>query len=212
MKRLVCLLMMGFSLAAAETKSEIHLNIAQGGVLSTAIIQNVYKSMGFNATLRHFSATDTMVEMDLEFHGKKPFDPKSFIELLDEHQIVLRNTRLENKRWVLGLDASRAFWNIPAISEDEGAQIERTILPYWFLVKKAAGISIEAPYGSAWYPEIAVLDDNMQVLASYHELKSRDRMSFKLPERAAYLKVSNHYGMKLLKEGMWVEAADDVQE
>lgn len=212
MKPLFWLLMVVFSLVAGEKKSEIHLNIAQGGLLSTKIILHVLGSMGFKADMHRFTSADGRVEMDLVLSGKKLFDPKEFIETLDEHQIRLESRPFKNKQLTIGLDATNAFWHLPAISEDEGAQLEHTNLPYWFVVDKALGISVEAPYGNKWYPEIAVFDNNMQILGSFRELKPRDRMSFKLPEHAVYLKISNANGMKMLKEGMWVESANDEQQ
>lgn len=211
MKRFLWLLMSAFSLAFGETKSELHLTITQGGLLSTKIISQVLGSIGFKTDVHHFSSVDTIVEMDLTLNGKKSFDSKSFIEVLREHQIMGQTGQLKNKKWVIALDASQAFWNLPAISEEEGAQLEHTPLPSWFVVHKALGISVEAPYGNKWYPEIAVFDSNMQVLESFREFKSTDRMTFKLPQYAVYLKVSNANGMKMLKEGMWIESTNDEQ-
>ncbi|MFA6189381.1 MAG: hypothetical protein WC680_08910 [Sulfuricurvum sp.] len=212
MKRLLWLLMVGFTLAAGETKIEMHLNVAQGGLLSTAIIQRVLGSMGFIVDTHRLSRSEGIIEMDLLLHGKKGLDVEAFVEKLREHQITAQNKQLKNKQSVIELDASQVFWNLPAISEDEGAQLERTTLPYWFAVNKSKGISVEAPYGNQWFPEIAIFDENMQVLASLKEFQARDRMSFKLPEHAVYLKVSNANGMKLLKEGMWIESANDEQQ
>jgi hypothetical protein len=167
--------------------------------------------MGLKSDIHHFINTDGIVEIDCTLYGKKVFDPRGFSDALSEHQITLKSGQFKNKQWIVGLDASRAFWNLTSISEDEGAQLERRALPYWFVVNKAQGISIEAPYGSKWYPEIAIFDSNMQILASFRELKSQDELNFKLPENAMYLKVSNANGMKMLKEGTWIGCTNDAQ-
>lgn len=211
MKRLLYTLLLTSSLALADVKSDIHVTIAQGGLLSSAILQQVFASMGFKADIHRFVSTDGIVEMECTLYGKKVFEPRGFSDALSEHQITMQSGQFKNKQWVIGLDASQAFWNLAPINEDEGAQLERRTLPYWFLVNKAQGISIEAPYGNKWYPEIAIFDNNLQILASFREFKSQDRLTFKLPENAMYLKVSNANGMKMLKEGMWVETARDAQ-
>jgi hypothetical protein len=167
--------------------------------------------MGYKADMHHIVSTDGMIEMDLTLSGKKPFDSRGFKDTLQEHQITVQSGQVKNKEWVIGLDVSQAFWNLAPISEDEGAQLERRAVPYWFLVNKAQGISVEAPYGNKWYPEIAIFDSNMQVLASFREFKSHDHLNFKLPQNAMYLKISNANGMKILKEGMWVQCANDAQ-
>lgn len=189
----------------------MHITIDQGGLLSNAILQQVFMSMGFKSDLHRFVSGDGVVEMDCTLYGKKVFDPKSFGEALGEHQITVKSGQFKNKQWSLGLDASQAFWNLSSISEDEGAQLERRVLPYWFVVSKAHGISIEAPYSNKWYPDIAIFDSNMQILATFREFKSHEHLTFKLPENAMYLKVSNANGMKMLKEGTWVSSANDAQ-
>lgn len=211
MKRLLYALLLTYSLALGDMKNDVHLTISQGGLLSSAIIQQVFGSMGYKADVHHFVSTEGMVEMGCTLYGKKAFDPKGFSDALSEHQIVVKSGQFKNKQWKIGLDASQAFWNLAPINEDEGAQLERRVLPYWFVVNKAQGISIEAPYGNQWYPEIAVFDSNMQILASFREFKSHDRLNFKLPENAMYLKVSNANGMKMLKEGTWIGCANDTQ-
>ncbi|MDD5210893.1 MAG: hypothetical protein PHV62_00630 [Sulfuricurvum sp.] len=211
MKRLLYALLLTYSLALGDMKSDVHLTISQGGLLSSAIIQQVFGSMGFKADMHHFVSTDGMVEMDCTLYGKKAFDAKGFSAALSEHQIMIKFGQFKNKQWMIGLDASQAFWNLASISEDEGAQLEKRAFSYWFVVNKAQGISIEAPYGNKWYPEVAVFNRNMQVLASFREFKSHDRLNFKLPENAIYLKVSNANGMKMLKEGTWVGCANDAQ-
>lgn len=212
MKSLLWLMIGVFSLAAAETKTDLHLRIAQGGLLSTKIIHQVLGSMGFKANGYRYRSSEETTEMDLLLNGKKTFDPKYFVETLREHHIMVQSGEFKNKEWTIGVDATRASWNLPAISEDEGAQLARTTLPYWFVVHKTVGVSIEAPYGNKWYPEIAIFDENMQILGFFREFKSRDRMSFKMPEHAMYLKVSNANGMKMVKEGMWVESSNDEQQ
>lgn len=209
MKLLFWVAVMSVSLTATEIKTHLHLHIMQGGLLCTKIIHTTLAKMGFKANVNRYRNQDGTVDMDLLLNGRKPYDPKLFAEMLREHQIVVEKGQLQNKQWMVTLDASNTVWNIPAISEDEGAQMERSLVPYWFQVNKAHAISIEAPYGIKWYPDVAVLDANMQVLASYREFKDEDRLVFELPQNSMYLKVSNASGMKILKEGMWVDHATD---
>lgn len=211
MKFFFLVLLVVLSVAAKETKSEINLNVTHGGLLSTTIVQHVLVSMGYKAHINRFSSVNEVTEMDMTLYSKKPLDPKEFVEELNLHQITASNAIISNKKWTIGLDASQALWNIPAITQDEGAQIERTNIATWFRINNTLGIMVEAPYGNNWYPEIAVLDDKMQTLLSTKESTFKDRITFQLPEHAMYLKVSNSNGMKLLREGMWIESANEEQ-
>lgn len=211
MKFFFLLLLVVLSVAAKEIKSDIHINVTHGGLLSTVIVQHVLGSMGFKADVHRFSSANEVIEVDMMLHGKKRFDPNEFTEALSLHQITAHNGQIKNKQWTIELDASNALWDVPAITEDEGAQVDRTNVASWFRVNKTFGITVEAPYGHKWYPEIAVLDDKMQTLVSIKESTFKDRMTFQLPEHAMYLKVSNTNGMKILREGMWIESANNEQ-
>ena len=201
--------MVVLSVPAKEIKSTIHLNVNHGGLLSTIIVQHVLGSMGYKANIHRLSNADEAVEMDIVLYAKKQFDPKLFVEELSLHQIVLSNGQTKNQQGTIELDASDALWNVPAITQDEGAQIERTNVASWFKVNNTSAVTIEAPYGHKWYPEIAVLDNTMQPLISIRESISQESMTFPLPEHAMYLKVSNTNGMKMLKDGMWIESANN---
>ncbi|MDP2078424.1 MAG: hypothetical protein Q8J85_10305 [Sulfuricurvum sp.] len=206
MKFFFLLLLVVLSVAAKEIKSNLHLKVTQGGLLSTVIVQHVLASMGFKVHMHRFSSTNEVTELDLVLHGKKQLNTKEFVEELSLHQITALN-----KQGMIVLDASQALWNVPAITADEGAQVDRSNLDSWFRVNNTFSIRIEAPYGHKWYPEIAVLDEKMQTLVSVKESTYKDEMTFQLPEHAMYLKVSNVNGMKMLKEGMWIESANSDQ-
>lgn len=211
MKRLLHILLLTYVSAFADIRSEMHVTVSQGGLLSSAILQQVFGSMGLKTDMYRFASADGTVEMDFTLYGKKVFDPKGFNDALSEHQITLKSGQFKNKQWIIGLDASQAFWNLTSISEDEGSTMEARTTPYWFVINKAQMISIEPPYSGKWYPEVAVYDSNMQVLAFFREFKPHDKLNFKLPENAMYLKVSNANGMKILKEGTWIDCANDAQ-
>jgi hypothetical protein len=163
--------------------------------------------MGQHVNMHRYENDGQTVEMDIILSGRKAFYPKYFGEFLRENGMAITKASLKNKNWYLEIDASNAVWNIPSITVDEGAQLEKSTLHHWYTVDQAKAISIEAPYGGKWYPDVAVMDSKMQVLVSFRAFTSRDQMSFALPEGAVYLKVSSTNGMKLLKEGMWIEHA-----
>lgn len=170
------------------------------------IMQQVVLSGANQGEIERFSFDGSIGELQMRVGGKKGYDPKRFIEGLKERSVRILSTRLENKQWHINLDMREAVVDLPAIDGDSSAQMSRSIYPYWFDVSRARYITIEAPYEGFWYPELAVLDANMQVLHSSKEGSPQHQMAFELPEGSHYLKVSNSQGMHLLKEGLWVSA------
>lgn len=210
MKPLFWLLIFAVSLAAAEIKTDMQIRILNGNTVSTKVIYNALNTLGQRIIIHRYARDDVADQIEMSLNGRKAFEPKYFNEILRNNGMVITKGTVQNKKWTIEVDASSVLWQIPVISPDEGAQLERSAVPYWFLVNQSTEVAIEAPYGTKWYPDVALLDANMEVLNSFRVFRAQDKLSLKLPEGVMYLKIANTNGMKLLKEGMWVEHA--IQE
>jgi len=208
-KLLIWFVIFTLSLVAGDTKTDVTLQVAHGSILSSKIIVQALNTIGQRVSIHRYESDAEMIRMEISLSGRKAFDPKYFSDILRENGVMITTGAVRDKKWTIEIDASSVVWQIPAITPDEGGQMEKSIIPAWFVVNQSRALTIEAPYGNKWYPDIAVLDANMNVLSSLRSFKAQERMSFSLPEGAMYLKVANTNGMKLLKEGMWIEHATD---
>ena len=199
------------SLVAGDTKTEVDLRVTHGTILSSKIILQAFNTVGQRINIHRYESNGEMTQIEILLSGRKVFDPKYFNEIVRANGMVITAGSMRDKKWMIEIDASSVLWQIPAITSDEGAQMEKSSVPLWFIVNETSALNIEAPYGSRWYPDIAVLDANMDVLSSEHSFQSQEKMSFSLPDGAMYLKVANSNGMKLLKEGMFIEQNTDGQ-
>ncbi|MDD5385882.1 MAG: hypothetical protein PHQ22_01660 [Sulfuricurvum sp.] len=209
MKPLLWFVIFTLSLVAGDTKTDINLHVAHGSILSSKIIIQALNTIGQRVSIHRYESDGERARMEISLSGRKVFDPKYFSEILRDNAMVITAGAVRDKKWTIEIDASFVLWQIPVITPDEGAQMEKSAVPAWFVVNQSSALTIEAPYGNKWYPDIAVLNANMEVLSSMHTFKPEERISFTLPEGAMYLKVANTNGMKLLKEGMWIENTTD---
>ncbi|MCX6060829.1 MAG: hypothetical protein NT103_01055 [Campylobacterales bacterium] len=205
MKLLIWFVIFTFSLVAGDAKTDVNLHVVHGSILSSKIIIQAFNTIGQRVNIHRYENDGEMTHMEISLSGRKVFDPKYFNEILRDNALIITAGVVQDKKWTIKIDASSVLWQILAITPDEGVQMEKTVVPSWFVVNQSNALTIEAPYGNKWYPEIAVLDANMEVLSSLRSFKSQETMSFTLPEGAMYLKVANTNGMKLLKEGTWIE-------
>lgn len=138
--------------------------------------------------------------------GNKIFNPTALSENLKEQGIRIEKAHLEKNILVMVLDTQSARWNIPLLGSDEGVELKRVNAAQWFRVEEGQHIRIEPPYPGKWYPDVCVLDVSMSLLSSFRSLEPKEELEFELPKGAYYLKISNAQGMKVLKEGMWIES------
>jgi hypothetical protein len=204
-KALFWLLILPLLLFSSESKTILNINIYHANKVATKIILSALNSVGQRANISRFDSDNNVISIEMDLQGIRPFDAKNFAEVVKENGVsVLKETSQKN-RYSMELDGTTAHWNLSEITPDDGVQMEKGTVPSWFIVNHSNAITIDAPYGGKWYPDVAIFDDNMEVLVSLREFKSKEKLSFSLPEGAVYMKVSSTNGTKLLKEGMLIE-------
>lgn len=208
MKGMIPALLLLPALASALQPNHIESQVTFSGEPLAAVkaIQNGFNAAGFKLEINSLSAENGRGMLRGTVVGIKPFDPDTVRENLQETGIAVEHAEAGKGTFALVVEAKNAAWNVPLIGTDEGAELQKASVPQWFRVQGGQTIRIEPPYGGKWYPDVAVLDGSMRVLHAFRSYKSEDEWSFELPEGAVYLKVSNLWGMKLLKEGMWIES------
>lgn len=188
-----------------ENHQILTIHCQSGTILSTKIIVQALQAIGQKVKITQTVRDEQGVYLELITSSNKLFEGRYFSEILKEHGIVLTKATVKEKKWLLILDASQTQWELPKISPNEGAGVDKSPNASWFRVDESSALTIEAPYGGKWYPEIGIFDASMTLLSSVREFTPKAKMEFSLPQGATYLKVSNTNGMKLLKEGTYIE-------
>lgn len=174
--------------------------------VSLRTITQAFNAIGYRFDVRSFTIENGAGELQGSASGNKTFTPAVLGENLKEQGIRIDSAHVDQNGLIMVLNTQNAFWNAPLLGSDEGSELKRVTSAQWFRVEEGQSIRIQPPYVGKWYPEIAVLDASMHLLASYRSLEPKDEFQSELPPSAYYLKISNAQGMKVLKEGMWIES------
>lgn len=206
--RFAALLLIAPLLSFAAQPARIAAQIAFEGEPAVALktLHNGFSAVGYRLDVRSFSVRNGEGEILAEAHGIRPFDAAAFAENMAEEGVLVLNEGSSKGVLKVRVNARNGVWNVPLIAPEEGAQLERSALPRWFGVEEGQTIRIESPYIGKWYPDVTVLDASMNVLVSLRLEVPKEEYAFDLPPGARYLKVSNTWGMKALREGTWVES------
>ncbi len=179
-------------------------------ILSARIITHAFNNVGYRIDIHTFSFDGKQGELHGDAVGTRTFNARALAESLKEQGIRIERVLTAKNTLEIALDTHEGFWGVSRIDREEGAEIKKVTSPQWFRVEGGARIRIEPPYTGTWYPEIAVLNREMEVLNSFRSDLPKEEWVMDLSQEASYLKVSNTEGMKLLKEGMWIESVDIV--
>ncbi|MDD2781190.1 hypothetical protein [Sulfuricurvum sp.] len=173
---------------------------------SVRTITQAFNAIGFKLEIESMRFDIPSGKLIATAVSNKALNPASLGENLKEQGIRIEQAHLDGDKLSLVLDTQNAVWNVLLLGSDEGAELKRVNAPQWFRVEHGQQIRIEPPYTSKWYPDVAVLDVSMQIVSSFRSLEAKEELQFELPSGSYYLKVSNAQGMKVLREGMWIES------
>jgi hypothetical protein len=183
-----------------------HITFTGEPIVALRTIHNAFNSIGYRLDIQMFSAGSTSGELSAIAIGNRAFNGAALAENLKEENIRIEKARLEAQELDLILDVQDAKWNILTLGSDEGTELKRVAVPQWFQVNHAQRIRIAPPYVGKWYPDVAILNEKMDVVYSYRSSEPKEEWEIELPQGAFYLMVSNAQGMKMMKEGMWIES------
>jgi hypothetical protein len=174
--------------------------------LTIRTITQAFTAIGYKLDMDTLEIQNGLGELRATAIGNKAFDFLSLSENLKEQGIQIEKANLQKSDLTMLLNTQQARWNPPFLGKDEGVSLKRVSAPQWFRVEAGERIRIEPPYVGKWYPEVAVLDSSMRPVLSWRSLEAKEELELELPVSASYLKISNVQGMKVLKEGMWIES------
>ncbi|MDD2951093.1 MAG: hypothetical protein PHU29_09920 [Sulfuricurvum sp.] len=175
-------------------------------MVSLRTITQAFNILGYKFDISALSVQNGYGNIEGIASGNRVFTPEVLGENLKEQGIQIDSAHADQNGLILVLNTQSAIWNTTLLGSDEGSELKRVNSAQWFRVEQGQNIRIVAPYTSKWYPEIAVLDISMHVLDSFRSLEPKDEYQFELPQNAYYLKISNAQGMKVIREGMWIES------
>lgn len=191
---------------AALTQSTLQVQADGNTVGGLRILQQTLGELGYKMEIEKFFKNTDGFSARCKVIGHKPFNADLFLENLAAQQVKIKNSKKISGGVEIALNLQQSPWQAAPLGADEGSELQKTSSAYWFSVESGQKILIQPPFGVKWYPDIAVFDENFVLLYERRDAKSSDEIEFLLPDGAKYLKVSNMEGMKLLKEGTWVES------
>lgn len=209
MNRLLFLLLLPLLLFGGSLNTHITFNGEPSVSLRT--ITQAFNAIGYKLNITVLEIHNNFGELSAIAIGNRAFSTAGLGENLKEQGIQIEKATMDKGELFLALDTQNSVWNIPEIQEEEGIELKRVNTAQWYRVEKARAIHIQSPYAAKWYPDIAIFDRSMQLISSFRTTEPEEEFQLEIPKEAYYLKISNVQGMKILKEGMWIETLSPVQ-
>ncbi len=170
------------------------------------LIGETLRSMGYYRYItkasRHDSSTFFWtVELTTEYAT----DPTILSKELGKRGCSITDIKKESlQAWVYDVDMTHAHLNLNPIEEGQNLQFDRSLYAHWIDVSRVKKLQLTSNTGNSWYPYIAYYDSAMHLLKVYKRDKKSWRLKLKLPRDAAYVKISDLYSLKNMKNGLHI--------
>lgn len=204
MMKLIFILFLPVLLFAGHIKTDIRFS--GNPKVALKLVSHSFYLVGYRLDINNVTVHFNEGVIEAVASGNKPLNLSQLNENFKEQTVIVKHSAMEQGLLKLNLNLEQASWSIPVVEIEEGVELQRSIAAQWFRIDGGKMIRFEPPYSGKWYPDVAVLDSSLNVLYSWRSMLPKETIELSLPENGYYLKISNAQGMKMLKEGMWVES------
>ena len=118
---------------------------------------------------------------------------KSGCDIVD----IQRNSSTE---WVYSIDMRDGHLSLETLESDSEIKLKRSLYAYWLNVSNIQNIKIQSSVRNSWYPYVTYYDSSLHLLKIIKKDKKTSRINLKIPKSAKYIKISDLYTLKNIKD------------
>jgi hypothetical protein len=118
---------------------------------------------------------------------------------------IERNT---DREWTYVIDMGRAFLNVEKLHADMEVSLKRSQYAHWLDISKIKNLHITSSKRNSWYPYIAYYDASLHLLKVLKQDKICHELSLNIPPNTKYMKLSDMYNMKNVRDKLLLTPTD----
>lgn len=189
---------------------EMHLTFQSSGypLFFVKIMSDTLQSMGYYRFITDRSKQDEGgFFWTIRLMSEYAIDPVLLRDVLQKRGCdIVDIDRRSKTDWAYHIDMKNAYLMLAELDPNEKRLLKKSLYEHWLNVKSSKTLTIWSIKGNNWYPYVSIYDKELHLLKVY----KRDRKTFKieleLPEDTVYVKITDLYSLKNIKEGLRVKA------
>jgi len=146
-------------------------------------------AFSWSVEIRSEYATDPLIlQKELQKYGSKIID-------------IQRDSQTQ---WSYTIDMNHASLPLVNLINGEKLQLKRSLYAHWLDVSQVKSLTITSSPRNRWYPYIAFYDSSFHLIELQKAQEVKRRLSLAIPKDAKYIKISDHYSLKNIRDGLSV--------
>jgi len=109
--------------------------------------------------------------------------------------------------WTYVIDMRDAHLNVKKLDVNEELKLKRSIYADWLDISNITRLEIISSRRNHWYPRISYYDNSLHLLKVVSQDRKRRKIILNIPKNAKYIKISDIYTLKNLKDGLVLKAS-----
>jgi hypothetical protein len=105
-------------------------------------------------------------------------------------------------KWIYTIDMGHAYLNVTKLQNGIEVKLRRSLFAYWLDVSKIRKLRILSKGRNNWYPRIVYFDSNLHLIRVINRDKKSYDITLAIPKNAKYIKISDIYTMKNIKDSL----------
>ena len=110
--------------------------------------------------------------------------------------------RAKATEWEYTIDTSHALLNVVKLRRAEEVKLKRSLYAHWLNVSNIKKLAVVSGERNSWYPHIVYYDSSLHILKVIKKDKKTQEVTFSIPKKAKYMKISDIYTMKNMKDDL----------
>lgn len=187
-----------------DKPSELRLNFhtSDNPLFFVKIMGDTLRNMGYYRYITKESKLDeTGFTWSITLKAEYVIDPQVLQnELSSSGSTIVDITRINLKEWTFSIDMRDAYLNVEALQDGFEVELQRSLYAYWLDVSMIKQLRISSSRRNSWYPYITYFDSSLHLLKVVKEDSRRTKMLLEIPQSAKYIKISDIYTLKNIKD------------
>ncbi|MEA1917440.1 MAG: hypothetical protein U9N42_07910 [Campylobacterota bacterium] len=190
----------------APHELNVKFNTNSSSLFFVKLMGDTLRSIGYYRFITSSSKlSNSKFEWSIKLKSEYAIDPTLLAKELAKRGAKIEDiVRINDYNWIYNINIGRANLNAKDIKSGEKLYLNRALNSSWLNISGVKNLSIVSKVGNRWYPNVAIYDGALRLLKVYKHDTKTEKLNMKFPRDAVYVKISDMYSMKNIKNGLMI--------
>lgn len=195
-----------------SSPQELRLEFKSGGapLFLVKLISDSLRDIGYYRFVTESSTLDeSEFSWSIVLTSENAADPTVLQRELSKKGCKIIDIEMKSlQNWTYIVDVQEGFFDVEKLSQGSTITLKRSLYSHWIDVSSIKTLVIKSPSANEWHPYVAFYDKYLHLLELIKTDEKQTQLRIETPRNARYMKVSDLYTLKNIKEELSLQALE----